>query len=95
MSCLYLVNRPISAETRRELSAMLNNNDAVLLIEDGVYAACQYKSSAPFAVKIGVLLSDCQTRGVTPESSCFEIIHNYDEMLNWVLNHEKTVTWSN
>lgn len=68
MSTLHLVNRsPFATRILDELAAAVCEGDHVLLIEDGVYAACgTVLSDFPKGIELWALEEDCVSRGIVP-----------------------------
>ena len=87
MATLHLVNKPAAWEGCQPL---LDPEDAVLLIEDGVYLAHQAISGAA----LYALEPDLRARGLSP------LIHKsirpvtFDDFVGLVERCERVVTWS-
>ena len=87
MATLHLVNKPVAWEGCHPL---LDAEDAVLLIEDGVYLAQQALSGAT----LYALEPDIRARGLS------QLIHtnirpaSFDDFVDLVESCERVVTWS-
>lgn len=87
MATLHLVNKPVAWEGCHPL---LDAEDAVLLIEDGVYLAQQALSGAT----LYALEPDIRARGLS------RLIHtnirpaSFDDFVGLVEGCERVVTWS-
>ncbi len=92
MSCLYICNQQLSESDCQNLAALMNKEDAVLLIADGSYLI----GSAAFVHLVNkyVLKTDLQIRGVPFNDTKFELIKNYEAMVELTLKFDKTLTWT-
>ena len=103
MSVLHLVNK---AAAFKDCLALMAPGDALLLIEDGVYAARRPASPADGAAGAGeaelpalpdacyALDSDLEARGLLGRmDSRFQAI-SYDGFVGLVEKHQPIVTWS-
>lgn len=92
---LHLLNKaPSQAECYQQLRAAIQAEDAVLLIENGVYAATKPGAVLPEASKIFVLTSDFQARGLSGEtlSGKLELVDDTG-FVNLCCQFEKVVSW--
>lgn len=88
MSVLHLVNKAAAFE---DCLALMAPGDALLLIEDGVYAA---RRPAALPDACYALDSDLEARGLLGRiDSRFQAI-SYDGFVGLVEKHQPIVTWS-
>lgn len=87
MATLHLVNEPAAWAGCRPL---LDAEDAVLLIEDGVYLAQQALSGA----KLYALEPDVRARGLSGRIQGNVRPATFDDFVRLVESCERTVTWS-
>lgn len=85
---LHIVNKAAALDTCLPL---LGDNDALLLIEDGVYAARQ-RPEAPGTFH--VLESDLKARGLLGRIDDAFQVTSYDGFVSLVEQHQPIVTWS-
>ena len=88
MATLHIVNKAAALEACLPLMA---DGDALLLIEDGVYAARRHPT-APGTFH--ALESDLKARGLVGRiDATFQVV-SYDGFLSLVEQHQPIVTWS-
>ena len=95
MAILYLVNR---AALLDDCLKVANGDDAVLLIEDGVYAVdnattSPTASSATSSPAMYALREDVLARGLTGRATEVELI-GYDDFVRLTCDHQPIVSWS-
>ena len=88
MATLHIVNK---ADALADCLPLLAHGDALLLIEDGVYAACT-ASSMP--ARCHALADDLEARGLTRRIDTAVEILTYDGFVDLVELHQPIVTWS-
>lgn len=97
MSTLHLVNSSPSSDG--SLAACLrsaSDGDAVLLFEDGVYAALATVAAAlrvPAGVQLHVLEPDARARGLTGRMQDDILGVDHDGFVRLTVEHERVVTW--
>lgn len=96
MAILHTLNKPPShAALTSELTNALLSDDAVLLIEDGVYHALEIEnpenSLFAKAAKIYVLKDDALCRGISTPSKAKLV--TYDEFVKLSTEHHKVISW--
>ncbi len=97
-SILHTVNKsPFSQTTLAECLERRNENDAILLLEDGVYAAL---STQPYAEKIKqvkhcyALEHDIKARGLSGQTLLSNIqLINDEKFLQLSIEHSLTQSW--
>ncbi len=88
MATLHIVNKAAALEACLPLMA---DGDALLLIEDGVYAA---RRNPGVPGTFHALESDLQARGLVERvDASFQVV-SYDGFLGLVEQHQPIVTWS-
>ncbi|WP_144394805.1 sulfurtransferase complex subunit TusB [Pleionea sediminis] len=92
MSCLHIVNRPISEEQLETLVASMSSNDSLLLIEDGCYLI-KNNVLAPKLKAAKVLKIDATVRGISDTSS-IDWVPDYDAFVALTAEFTKTLTWT-
>ncbi len=92
MSCLHIINRIISEAQLETVNSALSGGDQLLLIEDACYLAQNEQLSAKLAGTLG-LQTDAKVRGIEL-SDRIQWIENYDAMVELVIAHDKTLTWT-
>jgi tRNA 2-thiouridine synthesizing protein B len=89
---LYIVNTPPNSPERLQACIeLLQNDDHLLLIENGVYWASESlsRSLKELPCPITVLECDCQARGVISSlPSC-----NDDEFVQLTVDYPRSVSW--
>ncbi len=102
MSTLHLVNKAWPASNALvSCLAHCGDGDAVLLIEDGVYAAgndCWREvtgrvNGMPAAVTVSVLDRDLAARGMTSRIAPAFSIVDFDGFVALAAAHQRVVTW--
>lgn len=92
---LHLLNKaPSQSECYQQLSATVQAGDAVMLIENGVYAAIQADTVLPKVSKIFVLTSDFEARGLSGEtlSDKLELV-DQTGFVDLCCQFQKVVSW--
>lgn len=88
MAALHVVNK---ADALSDCLPLLANGDALLLIEDGVYAAC---ADIDASVPCHALADDLEARGLVNRiANAIEAL-SYDGFVELVERHQPIVTWS-
>ena len=85
MATLHLLANPNAASS---CHAALAEGDAVLLLDDGVFAL----SSFPADTRLGVLAADAERCAVAIPDAAERL--GYAEMVAWVAAYDRSVTWS-
>ena len=85
MAALHVVSNPDAAEP---CLAAAGEDDAVLLVGDGVFA---HRIVARSGIRFGVLQDDTASRGLEPSDQA-EVL-SYGGWVDWVAEFSKTVTW--
>lgn len=92
MSCLHIINRIVSESQLDTVISTLTGDDQLLLIEDGCYLTQNASLNSKLSGVVG-LLTDAKVRGIEL-SDRIQWIENYDAMVELVITHEKTLTWT-
>lgn len=97
MSILHIVNKsPFTHSTLQSCLAVCSNQDAVLLMEDGVYAALQTSELHSLTIqglKVYVLSCDAEARAISQKiSSSFQLI-NYEKFVQLTITHNCVQSW--
>ena len=85
MAALHTVNRLSALASCLETAS---DNDAILLIEDGVYAATQKQPRPLLAIDI-----DVQARGISSRLTAEATVVSYAEFVELTVQHNPIVTW--
>ena len=99
MSILHTVNKsPFQKNDLASCLAHVNEGDAVLLIEDGVYGAVAGTSAAEMATgavaEIYVLGADLAARGIAEENVADGIkVAGYDDFVDLAVKHKAVNSW--
>ena len=88
MASLHIVNK---ADALADCLPLLADGDALLLIEDGVYAAC---TAIDTPATCHALADDLEARGLTGRIETSVEILSYDGFVDLVERHQPVVTWS-
>lgn len=88
MATLHIVNK---ADALADCLPLLADGDALLLIEDGVYAACP---GIGVRAPCHALADDLEARGLTGRVESTVEILSYDGFVELVEHHRPIVTWS-
>ncbi len=88
MATLHLVNK---AAAWRDCEPLLSSEDAVLLIEDGVYAARQ---AAGASADIQALEPDIRARGLIGRLPDRVRAVSFADFVNLVVSYDRVVTWT-
>lgn len=88
---LHILTQSPGTDTFRQCLDAVNQDDGLLLIQNGVYANPGQHISSPVA-KIYALSADRQARGLTDSDHDTQVI-DYDEFVALTLKYDKTVTW--
>ena len=95
---LHTINKTSAHEgLNQQLSDVIDTNDSVILIENGVYQAQQLsqhssKHWSNTAKHIYILKEDALARGIALDTSKLSYI-NYAEFVELSLLHEKVTSW--
>ncbi len=92
MSCLHIINRIISEAQLETVNLALSGDDQLLLIEDGCYLTQNEQLNTHLSSAVG-LQTDARVRGINL-SDHIQWIENYDAMVELVIAHDKTLTWT-
>ena len=88
MAALHIVNK---ADALADCVPILADGDALLLIEDGVYAA---RTAIHARAACHALADDLEARGLAGRvASAVEVV-SYDGFVDLVERHQPIVTWS-
>ena len=87
MAILHIVNR---AATLGDCLKIAAATDAVLLIEDGVYAGRMQSSTQ---ARVYALREDVLARGLTDRLAAHIYIVSYDEFVQLACDHQPIVSW--
>ena len=85
MGTLHIVNRVAALAPCLDTAATA---DAILLIEDGVYAATQDQPRECFAIDM-----DIQARGIASRITAETSVINYADFVELTVKHNPIVTW--
>lgn len=85
MATLHLLANPNAAAS---CCAALAEADAVLLLDDGVFAL----ASIPAGTRFGVLEADAERCGIAVPDTAERL--GYADMVAWVAAYDRSVTWS-
>ena len=88
MAALHIVNKAAAVAT---CAPLLGEQDAVLLIEDGVYAA---RDGAAAISRCYVLDSDLEARGLTGRVNATCEVISWDGFVELVERHQPIVSWN-
>lgn len=97
MSVLHTVNKPATASAIPACLRLIRPGDALLLIEDGVYAAVdnpqnrELWQALPADIRCHVLENDIRARGVDPAPP-FTAVDDAG-FVDLVCHHDKTISW--
>ncbi len=86
MSCLHSLSSSPQSISLQRMRASLGDDDAVLLMADGVYCCDQL---AAINVPVYVIAEDADARGVAHTMKAI----NYQDMVELVIAHAKQVSW--
>lgn len=95
---LHTINKtPAESSALKDCLASLSDGDALLLIENGAYAAMPgyaiHFARLPGSIKCYVLLADAQARGLQQDlNPDFQGI-DYDDFVALSCQHKKVVSW--
>lgn len=99
MSALHVVNKPQSrGHALRSCLRLLQPGDALLLIEDGVYACADtgenrlFWQSLPADVSCHALQPDLDARGIALPLPAFALVEDAG-FVGLVCRHDKTLSW--
>ena len=87
MGCLHIVNGDAALERCRDIASQ---DDAVMLIEDGVYAAMR-SHSLPLSTPIYALDSDLDSRGVVSVTQVK--IVSVEEFVDLTVSYQPIISW--
>ena len=85
MATLHTVNRVSALASCLETAS---DEDTILLIEDGVYAATQKQPRALLAIDI-----DVQARGIASKITAETTVVSYADFVELTVQHNPIVTW--
>ena len=86
MATLHLLASPAAAASCR---AALAADDAVLLLDDGVFAL---PALAKAEFRVGLLAADAEPRGIAAAAGAERL--DYADFVAWVVAYDCSVTWS-
>ena len=97
MAMLHLVNKsPYAASSLETASSMVKGDDALLLIEDGVYAAIRNSKAAAKldGLKVSVLGPDLAARGIGEDKLIDGVtVIDYAGFVDMVEANDKVQSW--
>jgi tRNA 2-thiouridine synthesizing protein B len=101
MPILHIVNKsPFERNTLDSCLRLALDGSAILLIEDGVYAASRKSTTAPRVgeamqkLPVYALQPDLQARGIAPDTVIDGIeLVDYDGFVKLTTEYEKTQSW--
>lgn len=85
VTVLHVVSNPAAVAS---CLAAAGEDDAVLLVGDGVFAHGVAEGSG---IRVGVLADDTASRGLRPSTGLESL--SYGDFVEWVVKFPKTVTW--
>jgi len=88
MAALHVVNK---ADALGECMGLLTAEDVLVLIEDGVYAAC---GKVGLRAPCYALKDDLEARGLLARIDSAVAVLSYDGFVELVEYHQPIVTWS-
>lgn len=94
MSSLHLISKTPASSLLQSCQAVLNEGDAILFIEDGIYHCADAAiESIPSDIAISVLKEDCIARGI--RNSKFERIDitDYAGFVALCCDYDRVVSW--
>lgn len=95
MSTLHLINKsPLSNPALSECLKVCSPADAILLLEDGVYAALNTQEISS-ELRVYAIEDDCSARGLTPEklNPVAQLI-DYDRFVDLSCEFKNCLNWS-
>jgi len=96
---LHTLNKPEShAELNEELARVISPDDALLLLEDGVYQALRLdvtesKDWSALCEHVYILEDDLHARGLKPPSNPNSTVISYLEFVKLCVQYDKIVSW--
>ena len=95
MSSLHTINRSPSRGLLDTCASILQQGDAVLFIEDGVYHCLQQDGwpDLPSGVSVYSLKEDMCARGILDRNSTSAESISYDRFVELCCEYDKTVSW--
>lgn len=89
---LHILTQSPSSEAFSQCLSAVTKNDAVLLIQDGIYAETDTDLAATGIKNIFALTADRQARGLNTTPEAISLI-DYNDFVALTLEYDKTVTW--
>lgn len=90
---LHIVSKsPFSHPALSLCLASIQNNDAMILTEDGVYALMDKNLSVPQTIGVYALTQDVKARGVEAWAGNTKLV-DYADFVDLVAGAEKSVSW--
>jgi tRNA 2-thiouridine synthesizing protein B len=89
---LHILTQSPATESFRQCLSALTKNDAILLIQDAVYAQWGKDFASSNINNIYALTADRQARGLQGASEGIKLI-DYAGFVALTLEYDKTVTW--
>lgn len=101
MSTLHTINKsPYTNNTLNSCLKICAQNDAILLLEDGVFgaikaapAATELQSLTKTGVKIFALINDLKARGLEEKLAPNIQLIDYDAFVQLTLDHHRVQSW--
>ncbi|MBL4573570.1 MAG: sulfurtransferase complex subunit TusB [Gammaproteobacteria bacterium] len=95
MSCLHTINRSPASHLLKSCLNVINDGDAILFIEDGVYHCCSHVHLKAIidAIKIYGLREDMQARSTLSKSMDGVEIIDTTRFVELCCEHDKVVSW--
>ena len=91
MTHLHTVNKPVLLDL---CLRSIEDGDALLLIEDGVYGAQQYcVEQIPVGISIYVLRQDLEARGLVTRIDERVVMAEIKDFVSLCCHHDKIINW--
>jgi tRNA 2-thiouridine synthesizing protein B len=92
MNLHLIFSSPFSSSSLKECLAIIQPKDAIVLLEDGVYAIQHPDlSNTSIQFKCFAVTADTDARGLTKSNNLTCI--TYDELVDLTLEYQKTISW--
>lgn len=93
MSLHIIKSHHESSKSLHQCLSFAQNDDVLLLIEDGVYSALQSTLSVNIKNPCYVLKADLEARGILNEIAAHFQIIDYDGFVELTEQHKKIISW--